>query len=119
MEHSIAPGPGGKGFFKMIPIDEQPPVVTGQFPGQRSIRLCRPLREITISLADATGIDPASIQLTVGARGTFSVGSAELSYADGVLVFDGGGDTALGAYGEPITVTLKWPTRSGMPVCMP
>lgn len=31
MEHAFTPGP--KGFFKLIPIDDQAPVIEDQFPG--------------------------------------------------------------------------------------
>jgi sulfatase modifying factor 1 len=103
MEHAFTPGP--RGFFKILPIDEQAPVVVTRSPGAGAFGVGR-FAKLSISLADATGIDPASILLTVGARGTYSVGALELSYSGGILTFDGGGDTALGAYGETVAMSL-------------
>ena len=103
MEHAFTPGP--QGFFKIVPIDEQSPGVGTSYPGDGAFGVGR-FAKISISLADATGIDPASIRLTVGTRGTYSVGAPELSYSGGILTFDGGGDTALGAYGETVAISL-------------
>ena len=103
MEHAFTPGP--KGFFKIVPLDEQPPVVVTRYPDDGDFGVGR-FAKMSVSLADATGIAPASIRLTVGTRGTFQVGDPELSYSGGILTFDGGGDTAIGAYGETVAISL-------------
>jgi formylglycine-generating enzyme required for sulfatase activity len=105
MEHAITPSPGGKAFFKMIPIDEQPPAVVTQYPPVDGFAVRR-FADLSIELSDATGIDPASIQLTVGALGTFTHAAPGLSFAGNTVTFDSGGDTALGAWGETVTATL-------------
>ena len=88
-----------------MPIDEQPPVVVGQYPADGGFGVGR-FDEIVIRLQDATGVDPASIQLTVGALGTFMEADAELSFAGGTITFDSGSDVALGDWGETVAVSL-------------
>jgi len=97
--------PEDRGFFQIVPIDEQPPVIVAQFPGADGFGVGR-FTDLTIQLSDATSIAPDSIQLTVGSLGTFGQGAGELTFADNTITFDSGGDTALGAWGEIIAVSL-------------
>lgn len=103
MEYSFTPV--ATGFFRILPIDEQPPVVVAQYPADEGFAVGR-FADIAIALEDATGIDPATVQLSVGGLGPFTVAAPELTYADGVLTFDSGGDTALGGWSETLTATL-------------
>lgn len=97
--------PSERLFFKVVPIDEQAPAIASWYPADSGFGIGR-FADISLALSDVTGIDPASISLTVGSLGTFTPADDELSYADGVLTFDSGADVALGAYGEIITVSL-------------
>ena len=102
MEHDFTPGP--QGFFSILPLDDQPPVVVSQFPEVDGFAVGR-FADLNIELADATGIDPASIRLTVGASGELAPGAAGLTISGNTVTYDSG-DTALGAWGETITATL-------------
>jgi formylglycine-generating enzyme required for sulfatase activity len=101
----FTPQPGAK-FFRVTTIDEQAPAIIERFPINGGFAIPR-FGKVAVELSDLTGIDPATISLTVGALGSYTTSSPELTYADGTLTFDLGGDTALGGYGETITVTLN------------
>ena len=101
-EYSFTAGP--RGFFRIVPIDEQPPVVTAQFPATDGFAISR-FADFAIRLTDASGIDPASIRLTVGAIGPLALGASGLAYANGLLTYDSGA-LPLGAYGQTVTATL-------------
>ncbi|MCH7225024.1 immunoglobulin domain-containing protein [Haloferula sp. A504] len=103
MEYAFTPDT--RKFFRIESLDEQPPLVAGQYPAVDGFAVGR-FADITVKLEDATGIDPATIQLTVGALGTFAESSTELTFAAETITFDSGGDTALGGWGETITATL-------------
>ena len=102
MEHAFAQGE--KEFFRIEPIDEKAPEVSDQFPGADSYAVRR-FDDLRFVLNDATGIDPASIRLTLGSGTALSVGAAGLSFVDNVLTYDSG-DAALGDYGSTLQVTL-------------
>jgi len=112
--HGVAPGVAAR-FFKVEALDEQSPEIVSRFPddGDFGIKRFHAANEIEIRLSDATGVDPSALSLTVGALGTFTTADAELGYADGLLVFDLGGDTALGAYGATVAVSLAVADTSG------
>ena len=97
-----------KRFFQVELIDEQPPVIVSRSPddGGFGIKRYYTGEEIGVRLSDATGINPASISLTLGGIGTFTTASPQLTYSDGLLTLDLGGDTALGAYGALINVSF-------------
>jgi len=92
-------------FFRVRMLDEQPPSITRRNPARDAFGVRR-FAAITMELDDVTGIDPDSILLNVGTHGTFTLADDELSYVDGTLVFDLGGDTALGGWGETIEISL-------------
>jgi len=96
---------GTRRFFRVRMLDEQPPAITRRNPARDAFGVRR-FSALTIDLDDVTGVDPDSILLTVGSHGTFSLADDELSYEDGTLVFDLGGDTALGGWGETIEISL-------------
>jgi len=102
MEHAFTPGP--KGFFKIVPIDDQPPVVVALYPAVDGFAVGR-FADLSIELADATGIDPASIRLTVGATGPLAPGAPGLTISGNTITYDSG-DAALGAWGATVTATL-------------
>jgi formylglycine-generating enzyme required for sulfatase activity len=97
-----------KRFFQVELIDEQPPLIVSRSPDDGSFGIKRyyPSEEIGIRLKDSTGINPASISLTLGGVGTFTTASPQLTYNDGLLTLDLGGDTPLGAYGAMINASL-------------
>ncbi len=101
-EYSFNLGP--RGFFRIVPIDEQPPVVVEQFPAVDGFAVGR-FADFSIRLADPSGIDPASIRLTVGANAPLAVGAPGLSFSGGVLTYDSG-VLPLGAFGQTVTATL-------------
>ncbi len=92
-------------FFRIEPIDDQAPEIVDQFPGDDAFAVRR-FDDLQFLLSDATGIDPASIRLTVGNGTALSVGAPGLTFVDNVLIYDSGGSTALGAYGATVPVTL-------------
>ncbi|MGL5018625.1 MAG: hypothetical protein ACRDBP_10845 [Luteolibacter sp.] len=102
LEHTFAQQ--DKEFFQVEPIDEQAPVIEDQFPGVDAYAVRR-FDDLRFLLSDATGIDPASVQLTLGNGTTLSMGAPGLAFANNILTCDSG-DTALGAYGSTIPVTL-------------
>jgi len=112
-DSELLPGPDANepgAFFRVEVLDEQPPVIESRFPadGAFAIRRFYPSRsEVGVLLSDATGIDPDSISLTLSGRGTFTLDSPELSFGNGLLSFETGGDLALGGYGETISVSLS------------
>lgn len=103
MEHTFAQQQ--KEFFRVEAIDEQAPVIADQFPGMDSYAVRR-FDDLRFLFTDATGIDPASIRLTVGSMSSpLTIGSAGLTFADNILTYDSG-DAALGAYGATVPVSL-------------
>ncbi len=100
-----AAGPDRVRLFRVAEHDEQAPTVTGRVPGDGAFAVPR-FSSISFSLSDVSGVDPASLALTVGDRGTFTVASPETTFTNGVFIFDPGGDTALGPYGADVLVSL-------------
>lgn len=103
MGHAFAPAP--RKFFRIEPIDEQPPEVVFQYPLAGSISTGR-FADIVVRFSDVTGVDPSSLSLTVGSAGPFTVEDAEMVFENETLIFDSG-DSALGAYGELIIATMQ------------
>lgn len=110
----VAPGPamqvpfvagGEAGFFQVRELDEQPPAIAARYPADGAFAVPRFAR-IALELSDATGVDPASLSLAVGGMGPFTLASKQLTYTNGVLTFDGGGDTALGGWGSRVAARL-------------
>ncbi|MCU0782102.1 MAG: hypothetical protein MUF04_13525 [Akkermansiaceae bacterium] len=102
MEHSFSQQQ--KEFFRVEPIDEQAPVVVSQYPAVDAFAVGR-FADLSIVLADASGIDPASIRLTVGGVGPLAQGGAGLTITGNTITYDSG-DTALGAWGATLSATL-------------
>ena len=61
--------------------------------------------DLRFLLSDATGIDHASIRLTLGNSSALSIGAAGRTFVNNVLTYDSG-DAALGVYGATVPVTL-------------
>ncbi|MEX2607262.1 MAG: SUMF1/EgtB/PvdO family nonheme iron enzyme [Kiritimatiellia bacterium] len=104
-QHEIEKLTGDRLFFRVEQLDEQPPQVARRFPAYGSFGAER-FGTITIDLADRTGIDPASIILTVGAHGSFTLDDGQLSWEEPTLSFSLGDDTALGEWGTEVEVEL-------------
>ncbi len=71
---------GPRGFFRIVPIDEQPPIVTEQYPADSGFAVGK-FADLAVRLADPSGIDPASIRLTVGSVGPLAVGAPGLAFS--------------------------------------
>ncbi|MCX6875767.1 MAG: SUMF1/EgtB/PvdO family nonheme iron enzyme [Verrucomicrobia bacterium] len=102
MEHAFTPGP--RGFFQIVPLDEQPPVVVGQYPAADGFAVGR-FATVSIDLGDASGIDPSSVRLTVGTTGPLAPGVPGLTISGNTVTYHSG-DVALGAWGATVTATL-------------
>ncbi len=104
-QHRIELSAVSKRFFRVRVLDEQPPEILSLIPADDAFGVRR-FSSITVTLDDATGIDLSSLSLIVGAHGSFSAASPELTWSTNSLVFDLGGDTALGGYGDTIDISL-------------
>lgn len=109
-----APGPaqqmpfssaGNARFFQVLELDEQPPAIVSQYPQDGGFAVPR-FANLTLQLADATGINTNSLQLTVGNLGTFTLASPQLTFSNNVLTFLNGGSIPLGGWGSNVTATL-------------
>ena len=103
--HLISIAAASNAFYRVQLLDEQSPEIVSQFPEADAFAIPR-FAEITITLDDASAIDPQSIALTVGDLGVFSMSSPQMSFTNNVFIFDNGGDTALGGYGSTVDVRL-------------
>jgi hypothetical protein len=102
LQHPFNIGP--RGFFRIVPIDDQPPAVADQFPADAGFAVGR-FADVVVRITDATGIAPASIRLTVGGSGPLALGAPGLTFNGDTLSYDSGA-APLGAYGQTITATL-------------
>ena len=102
LEHTFAQQ--DKEFFQIQPIDEQAPTLVSQYPAVDGFAVGR-FADLSLQLADVTGIDPASIRLTVGASGQLAPGAVGLTISGNTISYDSG-DAALGAWGATISATL-------------
>jgi len=93
-------------FFRVVPVDETPPVIQGQFPHDSGKAIGR-FSDITITMVDESGIDSSTISLTIGDSGAMTLAATSALTWDGeTLVFTRGADTAWGAYGEVVSASL-------------
>ncbi len=90
-------------FFNIITLDEQPPELTLRFPDDGMAGI-DPDASIYIELDDPSGIDPASIQLTLGALDPLGATSTGVTVTGNIITFEP--VTTLGAPGETLTATL-------------
>jgi formylglycine-generating enzyme required for sulfatase activity len=110
---------GNARFFQVRELDEQPPAIVSQYPPDGGFAVPR-FANITLQVSDATGINPDSIRLTVGALGTFtltnpppSATNAYVTFTNGLLTFVNGGSLPLGAWGSNLQATLIVADTSG------
>ncbi len=92
-------------FFRVLQLDEQPPAIAARYPDNGNFAIRRSAT-LSVSLADQSGIDPASLPLSVGSLGAFTTNNALLTFTNNQVFFNPGGQTNLGAYGETVTVSL-------------
>ena len=92
-------------FFRVRQLDEQPPVVINRIPGANTFGARRD-STISVTVNDLSGVDPASILLTVGDHGAFSVASPLLSFSSNVVTFSLGDGVPLGDWGSTQDVSL-------------
>jgi len=92
-------------FFKVVEFDEQPPAISQMAPADGAFAIPR-FSDISLKFSDVSGVDTNSISMTVSDLGTFTVADVQLTYTNGLLTFDNGGDTALGYYGTNVQVSL-------------
>lgn len=92
-------------FFHLLELDEQPPAIVNSYPQNGGFAVPR-FAQLIVELSDVNSIDPASIRLSVGALGPFTVANTQLSFTNNLLTFDTSSVTALGEYGTSVQVTL-------------
>ncbi len=92
-QHRIELSVASKRFFRVRIIDQQPPVITPRNPASGAFAVPR-FSSVSVEISDLTGVDPASVTLTVDGLGSYTVGDPQLSFTNGLLTFDNGGDTA-------------------------
>jgi sulfatase modifying factor 1 len=92
-------------FFQVVPLDEQPPAIANQFPADGGFAVRR-TSSLTVELTDTTGVDPASLQLTIGNLAPVTTADPRLTFTNGVLTFAGGDSTPLGTFGATVPATL-------------
>lgn len=100
-------------FYRVQMLDEQSPEIVTRVPSDGAFAIRRYNSPISLTLYDVSGVDVSSIAMTVGDLGTFTVADAKLSYTNGVLIFDNGGDVALGSYGTNVQVSLSMADVNG------
>jgi len=93
-------------FFRVIELDEQPPKAINKTPGKNSFGIGR-FSVVSVQLEDRTGIDPDSISFSIGGGNPITLSDTALSFENGVLTYDLGGDSALGGYGELIELEVE------------
>ena len=92
-------------FYKVVKLDTEPPEVWRLDPSSNAIAV--PLQSpLQVYLQDDTGIDPASVRLTVGTNLPVTLADSRLSLADNVLTYTPGTNEFLGTNGQTITNTL-------------
>jgi len=92
-------------FYKVNQLDDQPPVITTQYPADGGFAVPR-FANLTLQLVDATGIDTNSLQLTISSLGTFTLTNAQLTFSNGILTFLNGGSIPLGGWASNVTASL-------------
>lgn len=90
--------------FRVRLVDEQPPVVTDQFPAADAFGVRR-FSPVSVVLDDVSGINPASLRFTVGSVGPLALPSSNLTWASNTLTY-ASADVPLGAWGATVTATL-------------
>jgi len=92
-------------FYKVVKLDTDPPEIWRLNPGSNSfsVALQNPLK---IWLRDETGIDPASIVLSVGTNAPATLADLRISYVNGTLTYTPATNEFHGTYGETVTATL-------------
>lgn len=96
---------GERMFYRVSVVDEQPPTIAARSPANRDFSVKRQ-GKVEVQLVDASAINGASIQLTVGTLGTFGTNDARVSFVDNRLTFEAGAGNPLAGYGETVSVSL-------------
>ncbi len=102
----------GQEFFRLRPIDEQPPTVTVREPSPGAFGVQRWAR-LVVAVEDRSGVDPASIKLKVGGLGVFALSGGDLIFTNNLLLFNSSKALAWGAFGEKIDVSLTLADKLG------
>lgn len=92
-------------YFRVRELDEQPPVIVHQYPKPDGFALPR-LAGLTVEIEDATGVDPASLRLTVEPLGSFTLADPQLSFTNNLLSLTSANDRPLGPHGAKVAATL-------------
>jgi sulfatase modifying factor 1 len=104
-QHAIEQMTGDRLFYRVVQLDEQPPKISNRLPADGAFGVGR-FSPITLSLQDRSGVDPDSIVLQIGEGDPITISDTALTFDDGVLSYDLGGDSALGAWGDLIELSL-------------
>lgn len=92
-------------YFRVRELDEQPPVIVSQYPKPDGFAVPR-LAGLTVELEDATGVDLASLRLTVEPLGSFTLADPQLSFTNNLLSLTSASDRPLGPHGARVAATL-------------
>lgn len=103
-QHVVTLG-GEEKFYRVRALDEQAPEIVSRTPEDDAFGVPR-FSPIQIVLDDSSGVASNTISLVVGTNDVFDLSDSELSWSTNTLVFDFGGDFALGGYGATVDVSL-------------
>jgi len=113
-QHTFERDPGGRGFFRVAELDEQGPQIVGLNPADGAYGIGR-FRRIEIELSDRTGIDPDSIELSIGGAPAMTLDHPGLSLESRMLVYTPEAGSPLGGRGELIGVSMSLADPLGNP----
>lgn len=102
-------------FLRVSAVDEQPPTVVRTSPADLHFAVSTVTR-LQVELDDPAGVDPASLSISVGSHGPYTLADAQLTWADPILTLDLGPVTALGAPGETVSASVTAADTVGNPV---
>lgn len=110
--HDFVTSEAPKRFFKVEPRSLPAPAIVERYPDSGSFAVKR-FSDVIITFANPTEINPASISLTVGGQGPFTLASSpNLTFSNGQLAFDTI-DSPLGGFDENVSASLHLSTTAG------
>jgi hypothetical protein len=101
-------------FFRVVPLDEQPPKIVRIFPEPDAFGVSRTSR-IEIDIEDMTGVVPDSISLRIGSSSPLTLSDPRMAISGGKLTFNPG-STPLGAPGEIVGISVTAADPAGRTV---
>jgi sulfatase modifying factor 1 len=93
-----------KGFFRLVQIDEEAPVIKGRFPRKDAFGIKRDAL-IRIEVEDQSEIDWESLRITVGNGGVVTSASPGVTVLGTTVTYDAG--QVVGNWGDPVSVAFE------------